>query len=68
MGCCGKPNNRARKSGANSYYERYAYLSSRQQQKAADLGIAHCKKCGAYTSGDPCTICGTPKKAKEEAS
>jgi hypothetical protein len=68
MGCCGRPNNRANKKGAAGYYERYAYLSSHQRQKQAELGITYCKTCSAYTSGDPCAVCGTPKqKAKEEA-
>jgi recombinational DNA repair protein RecR len=44
-------------------------LSGPQRQKQAALGISSCTTCDAYTSGDPCTICGHPKpKAKEEAS
>ncbi len=66
MSCCGRPNNRNKKSGAASYYERYGYLSSRQRQKQAELGIAHCNSCDAYTSGDPCTVCGNPKKEVED--
>lgn len=67
MGCCGRPDNRNKKSGEAGYYERYAYLNSHQRKRQADLGISTCKKCDAYTAGDPCSICGNPKqKAKEE--
>ncbi len=69
MGCCGRPDNRNKKNGAAGYYERYGYLSGSQRQKQAALGISSCTTCDAYTSGDPCTICGHPKpKAKGEAN
>ena len=67
MSCCGRPDNRNKKSGTANYYGRYGYLSGAQRQKQTELGIGHCQTCGAYTSGDPCTVCGNPKeKVKEE--
>ena len=67
MPCCGRPDNRNKKGGAASYYERYGYLSGPQREKQSELGIGRCETCDAYTSGDPCTICGHPKpKAQGE--
>ena len=67
MGCCGRPDNRQNK-GAKEYYQKYAYLSSHQQEQAEKLmgTIAKCTDCDALTMGDPCTICGQPKSIKEE--
>lgn len=67
MGCCGRPDNRQNK-GAKEYYQKYAYLSSQQQEQAEKLmgTIAKCESCDALTMGDPCTICGQPKSIKEE--
>lgn len=68
MPCCGRPNNRQNKEGAAGYYQRYAYLSGAQREAAQKvLGeIGKCTHCDALTMGDPCTICGNPKPAKEE--
>ncbi len=67
MGCCGRPDNRQNK-GAKEYYQKYAYLSSHQQEQAEKLmgTIAKCVSCDALTMGDPCVICGQPKSIKEE--
>jgi len=67
MGCCGRPDNRQNK-GAKEYYQKYAYLSSHQQEQAEKLmgTIAKCESCDALTMGDPCVICGQPKSIKEE--
>lgn len=67
MPCCGRPNNRAKKEGASSYYKRYAYLSGPQREAAQKIvgKISKCLSCDALTMGDPCTVCGDPK-AKEE--
>lgn len=67
MGCCGRPNNNNNKSSTSNYYERYGYLSGPQRQKQIPLGISSCKVCDAYTSGDPCTVCGSSKsKVKQD--
>lgn len=69
MGCCGRPDNRANKQGAAGYYQKYAYLSSHQREQAEKIvgKIGKCEECDALTMGNPCTICGNPKK-EEEAS
>jgi len=67
-GCCGRPNNRASKGGSESdYYSRYAYLSSHQRERQAELIGSKCTTCDALTMGDPCTICGVAKTKPEEA-
>lgn len=68
MGCCGRPDNRGSKEGAAGYYNKYAYLSSAQREKAQKIAgnIGKCFNCDALTAGDPCTICGNPKIKKEE--
>lgn len=68
MACCGRPDNRQNKGGAADYYSKYAYLSSHQREQAEKIigAVAKCESCDALTMGDPCTICGAPKSAKEE--
>ena len=66
MGCCGRPDNRSNKGGPAAYYERYAYLSSHQRAKQAELVGSKCKSCDALTMGDPCTICGAKKTKFQE--
>ena len=64
-GCCGRPDNRANKGGESGYYARYAYLSSHQRAKQAELSGSKCTNCDALTMGDPCTICGANKTKPE---
>lgn len=67
-GCCGRPDNRAKKGGGEAeYYSRYAYLSNHQRARQAELVGSKCATCDALTMGDPCTICGTMKTKPEEA-
>jgi len=66
MGCCGRANNRSKKEGAAGYYERYGYLNSNQRAKQRGLGISTCKSCDAFTSGNPCSICGKSKTKQVE--
>ena len=67
-GCCGRPNNRANKKGGGEadYYARYAYLSSHQRARQAELVGSKCTTCDALTMGDPCSICGTSKTTPTE--
>lgn len=64
--CCGRPNNRQQKNSAAAYYERYAYLSSSQKEEQAKVAGSKCDTCDALTVGDPCTVCGNPKKSEKE--
>jgi hypothetical protein len=66
MGCCGRPDNRVNTKGAAGYYERYAYLSSHQRAKQAELSGSKCLTCDALTLGDPCTVCGTSKTKSQD--
>ncbi len=66
MGCCGRPDNRVNTKGPAGYYERYAYLSSHQRAKQAELVGSKCKACDALTMGDPCTVCGAKKTMSSE--
>lgn len=66
MPCCGRTNNRKKKSNNKSYYDRYAYLNSHQRAKQTQLQGSNCKNCGALTMGDPCAVCGQVKQNKEE--
>ena len=56
------------KEGAAGYYQKYAYLSSSQQEAAQKVvgKISTCASCDALTVGDPCIVCGNPKVQKEE--
>lgn len=70
MSCCGRPNNRTKKEGAASYYQKYAYLSGNQKQSADKLlgQISKCITCDALTYSDDqqaCTVCGDQKKVEE---
>lgn len=71
MGCCGRPDNRQNK-GAKEYYQKYAYLSSHQQEQAEKLmgTIAKCENCDALTmtSNNNCVICGKPKDSKDQSN
>lgn len=67
--CCGRPNNRANKGGAASYYERYAYLSSHQRAKQLEVSGSKCTTCDALTMTSEegkCTVCGTSKADSQE--
>lgn len=66
MPCCGRPDNRANKGGPAGYYERYAYLSSSQRAKQAEIVGSTCKTCSALTMGDPCSVCGGLKTKEEQ--
>lgn len=68
--CCGRPDNRANKEGAAGYYQKYAYLSSHQRDQAEKLSAlaGKCDACDALTMSNGegnCTICGNPKKSKD---
>ena len=64
--CCGRPNNRQKKSGSAGYYEKYAYLSSHQKEQQVKVSGSKCESCDALTMGDPCTVCGNPKQINQE--
>ena len=66
MSCCGRPNNRNQKSGASSYYARYAYLNSHQKAQQEKVAGSKCDACDALTVGDPCSVCGGAKTSNEE--
>ena len=67
VGCCGRANNRRRKSNTQSYYDRYAYLDGHQiQAKKLQQSGSTCKVCAAYTVVDPCAICGQVKDPNKE--
>jgi hypothetical protein len=63
MPCCGRPANNAKKGGGEAaYHSRYAYRSSSQLARLNEIGASKCVPCSAITVGDPCTVCGNPKK------
>lgn len=69
MGCCGRPANNSRKSSQKGYYERYAYLSSHQQRKQANLNGSKCTACDAITAStidNTCVVCGNSKSIEEK--
>jgi len=65
MPCCGRPDNRAKKSRDKSYFEKYAYLSSSQKRLQTQLEGSKCEACDALTVGDPCSVCGKSKTQSE---
>jgi hypothetical protein len=71
MACCGRPDNRNKKSQQKSYYERYAYLSSHQKQKQLEVDGSKCNSCDALTMCNvdgSCIVCGNPKSQGQEKS
>ena len=68
MPCCGRPDNRQRKSGAAGYYDRYTYLNSHQRAQQLKVSGSKCEHCDALTVGDPCTVCGNSKQTSPEGA
>ncbi len=66
MGCCGRADNRVKKSINKNYYDRYSYLNSQQRAKQLKQQGSSCKNCAALTMGDPCVVCGQVKNQNKE--
>ena len=64
--CCGRPNNRNKQGGEAGYYARFAYLSSHQKARQAQLSGSKCEACAALTVGDPCSVCGKAKNEEQK--